>query len=111
MNSLFIFVDESWNMDFSEKWTKHFIFSALITTKPLESSQELQKLKYELLTKRNWWSILQNFHATEDLQYIRNLVFDYINRMQNLFINWIICEKNKVKKEFRTRWEFYSLLW
>jgi len=48
-NVLYVFIDESGNMDFSDKGTKHFVLAALTTLQPLVSSSALQSLKYSLL--------------------------------------------------------------
>lgn len=48
-NTLYVFIDESGNMDFSEKGTKHFVLAAVTTTNPLASSSILQSLKYKYL--------------------------------------------------------------
>ena len=50
---LYIFIDESGNLDFSAKGTKHFVISAISTIYPMDLAQELQNLKYDFLKNNN----------------------------------------------------------
>jgi len=76
LNTLFIYIDESGNFDFTTKGTRHLVFGVFTTNQPLENSAQLAKLKYELLTKG---IDIANFHASEDLQVVRDRVFEIIN--------------------------------
>jgi len=62
MKSLFIFIDESGNFDFSSKGTKYFILSAVSTLNPL-GKERLEEIKYDLMKNG---TNLEYFHATED---------------------------------------------
>jgi hypothetical protein len=79
MKSLFIFLDESGNLDFSTKGSKHFVLTAVTALNPLESSSKIQDLKYRLLIEG---SDIQHFHASEDRQIVRNEVFRVINTLE-----------------------------
>jgi len=76
LNTLFIYIDESGNFDFTTKGTRHLVFGVFTTNQPLENSAQLAKLKYELLTKG---IDIANFHASEDLRVVRDRVFEIIN--------------------------------
>lgn len=110
-NALYVFIDESWNMDFSSKWTKYFVLSAVTTINPIKSSLPLQDLKYKLLKSNTWWRDFQHFHATEDRQHIRDQVFDEINKMDSIFVNYLYAEKSKTHPIYQKRDKFYTLLW
>lgn len=110
-NAIYIFIDESWNMDFGTKGTKYFVLSAVTTVNPINSSLPLQELKYSLLKDNTWWGDFQNFHATEDRQYVRDLVFSEINSMSDISINYLYAEKSKTHPHYRSRDTFYTLLW
>ena len=45
MNTLFIFLDESGNLDFSPKGTAHFVLAAVTALQPIQSSSEDRPLK------------------------------------------------------------------
>ena len=78
--TLFIYVDESGNFDFSQSGTRHLVMSAICTTNPSHNLRVLGRLKYELLSSG---INISNFHASEDVQQVRNLVF---GNLENLSI-------------------------
>ncbi len=109
MNNLFIFVDESGNLDFSVGGTKHFVLAAVTAIQPIESSNRLQQLKYDLLAQGNGGNEHQHFHASEDIQITRDLVFPLINTMASIKINYIVAEKRKTHPHYQNE-KFYGLL-
>jgi hypothetical protein len=74
--TLYVFVDESGNFDFTAKGTDHFVLSAVYTHDPCRSAAALQRLKYELLAKR---SPQLEFHATENSRGTRTRVAEVIS--------------------------------
>jgi hypothetical protein len=107
MSSLFIFLDESGNLDFSPKGTDHFVLSAITALKPISSSSALQDLKYDLL---KIGEDVQYFHASEDKQIVRDAVFLAINALDNIRINYIYAEKRKTHPTLQGTPQFYGLL-
>jgi len=91
MKSLFIFIDESGNFDFSSKGTKYFILSAVSTLNPL-GKERLEEIKYDLMKNG---TNLEYFHATEDKQVVRNQVYGFIESLENIEIDSVIVQKNK----------------
>lgn len=69
--TLYVFLDESGNFDFTAKGTDFFVISAVYTTDPCRSAAALQELKYELLARR---SDQLEFHATVNSKGTRNRV-------------------------------------
>jgi hypothetical protein len=67
MRTLFVFIDESGNFDFSPKGTKYFVLSAINTLNPL-GKERLEEIKYNLMKNGN---DLEYFHAAEDKQSVR----------------------------------------
>ncbi|WP_431837537.1 DUF3800 domain-containing protein [Cellulomonas sp. Y8] len=61
--TLYVFLDESGNLDFSGRGTDHFVVSAVYTTDPCRSASVMQALKYELLANG---STDLDFHATNN---------------------------------------------
>jgi len=47
--TLYLFIDESGNFDFSSGGTKYFILTALSTTNPYSVGSSLLELRYQLL--------------------------------------------------------------
>ncbi len=109
-STLYVFIDESWNMDFSEKGTRHFVLAAVTTINPLASSSLLQSLKYKYLQENFWGCEYQHFHASEDKQVVRDGVFASISNMWDISINWLWAEKSKTHPSLRGRDKFYALL-
>jgi len=91
--TLFIFLDESGNLDFSPRGSRYWSLTALSTFSPIEGRDQLTALLYELAG----FGVGQEFfHATEDLQSIRDQVFQRINKMPDDFeIHSVIAEKRK----------------
>lgn len=81
MSTLFVFVDESGNFDFSGSGTQHFVLSATLTFTPLVSARRIMELKYNLLCAGH---DLPYFHASENLQIIRNWFFELIRKQKKI---------------------------
>lgn len=74
MECLYVFIDESGNLDFGPKGTNHFVLSAIIVTDPISSSRSMQGLKYCLMKNGKGGNEYDYFHASEDLQNTRDYV-------------------------------------
>ncbi|MEY4418057.1 MAG: hypothetical protein RIQ88_495 [Actinomycetota bacterium] len=70
--TLFIYLDESGNLDFASSGTKHLVMSAVSTQDPATILKLIGNLKYELLAAG---INVPNFHASEDVQIVRNRFF------------------------------------
>lgn len=90
--TLFIYVDESGNFDFSSSGTTHFVMSLFVTTRPLESVRRLSKLKFELLEKG---INLANFHASDDRQWVRDAVFREIAKLKEVTAHTYWIKKSR----------------
>lgn len=92
--TLYLFVDESGNFDFSSRGTKYFVLSCLSTFYPTAERDNLIKLRYKLLEE----GLDQEFfHATEDRQVVRDRVFSIINNLtDDIEVHAIVAQKNKV---------------
>ncbi len=109
MSCLYVFVDESGNLDFSSKGTRHFVLAAVTARHPIDSSTLLQKLKYTLLAAGTGGDEYENFHASEDTQAVRNKVFEHIKTLKNIKINYIYADKRKTHPKYQND-SFYGLL-
>ena len=99
-NTLYIFIDESGNFDFSPKGTKYFVLTAFVTKKPARKRAELHKLRYNLLSE----GIDQEyFHASEDTQVVRDGVYDFFPKIRNTYeIHSVFVQKNKTSPKLYT---------
>jgi hypothetical protein len=90
--SLYVFVDESGNFDFTAKGTDHFVISAVYTSDPCRSAAALQELKYSLLASR---SDQLEFHATENSWGTRARVTDVIRGLSTCIrVHTIYADKH-----------------
>lgn len=48
-DTLFIFIDESGNLDFTKNGSKYYLFPAVTTTKPLDNRVLLHELRYKIV--------------------------------------------------------------
>jgi len=83
-DTIYIFVDEAGDMDFSEKGSKYYMFNFLIKQRPFNLHEYIANYRYSLL-ERNLDPLndsrlnIEAFHACEDNQYIRNEIFNIIS--------------------------------
>lgn len=90
--TLYIFIDESGNFDFTENGTKYFAMTAVSTTQPLQARDQFSKLRYDFLRE----GVDQEcFHATEDKQVVRDAIFKTIKTLDDFEIDCVIAQKNK----------------
>lgn len=108
MNTLYIFLDESGNLDFSRTGTAHYVLAAVTAIKPIESSTKMQQLKYSLLEAG---TDTEYFHASEDKQVIRNKVFEILQTMSSsISIHYIYAKKAKAHPALQSSAAFYGKL-
>jgi hypothetical protein len=90
---LYIFVDEGGNFDFSRGGTSHFTLSCLSRERPFPDYSEFIGLKYDLVEQG---MDIEYFHASEDKQAVRDLVFQIIQRnLVGMRVDALIVEKRK----------------
>lgn len=107
LKTLYIFLDESGNLDFSNTGTENYVLAAVTAIQPLESSIALQQLKYVLLAQHE---DVEHFHASEDKQTIRDRVFNTIKQLDNIRINYIYAKKRLAHPTYHDSASFYALL-
>lgn len=107
-DTLYVFIDESGNLDFGPKGTDHYVLAAVVTKRPLLSSSKLQDLKYRYLEDG---VNVEYFHASEDRQFVRNTVIARINGMGNdISVNYVHTKKCKTGKTTTNPAMFYAEL-
>lgn len=100
--TLFIFLDESGNLDFSEHGTRYFSLTALCTFEPANGRDALMHLHYSLADSG---ICLECFHATENKQDVRDKVFTCISLMPDQFhVHTVIAEKSKAHPSLYRKW-------
>ena len=108
MGALYIFLDESGNLDFSRGGTEHYVLAAVTTVNPLATSQDLQQLKYDQLEDG---VDTEYFHASEDKQVTRNKVIKRLQTMSNTIkVHYIYAKKPKAYPALQSSAAFYAKL-
>ena len=106
MKTLYLFIDEGGNFDFSIGGTKYFILTCLIEERPFPSYDKLRSLKYNLLEKG---TNTEYFHAAEDMQPVRDKVFSIIREsLDHVQVCSMIVQKNKTNPTIREKSTFYT---
>jgi hypothetical protein len=103
---LYIFLDESGNFDFHERpgATEWLILTSLSTTDPEEGLIEYYRVRHELIDAGH---DIACFHATEDLQEIRNQFFPVIAGLKKARVDGIAVAKRYLYPPWREMNQFY----
>ena len=115
MKTLYLFIDESGNFDFSPQGTNFFILTVLSTIGPYDVSAPLLKLRYDLLPNYSGGPSIEEhgyFHASEDAQAVRDSVFSIVAKLDHsIRVDSVIAQKNKAALAFHTdQLHFYRTL-
>ena len=105
-DTLFVFVDESGNFDFSDKGTKHFVMAGVAALAPLHSAAEMQALRYQLLAEG---IDVPSFHATEDKQFVRDRVFSTFESIKNVKAHAIYGDKHLAAPRLQSDSQLHAL--
>jgi len=83
-DTLYIFVDEAGDFDFSSKGSKHYMFTFLAKRRPFNLHEYISNYRYSLL-ERNLDPFIDKrldieaFHACEDNSHVKNELFNIIS--------------------------------
>jgi len=107
-DTIYIFVDEAGDMDFSKKGSKYYMFNFLIKTRPFNLHEYISNYRYSLL-ERNLDPLndkrlnIESFHACKDNKYIKNEIFNIISTFNENSVKAYsyILEKPKVEPNKR----------
>lgn len=103
--SVYIFLDESGNLDFSPSGTRYFVLTCVSMTRPFPAYASLDALKYDLIQDG---LDLDSFHAAEDNRAVRNAAFDCIgNSLTGIRVDSLIVEKSKTGPALTADLRFY----
>lgn len=109
MTTLYIFLDEGGNLDFSVKGSKYFCLTGLTTTRNWTNIyQDLDDERYKLIE----YGIGQEyFHCCEDNKYVKERIFEIIKKnfykSDDQKINTIVVEKNTIEPNLQEEMSFY----
>lgn len=104
---LYVFIDESGNYDFSRTGTKYWVVTSLLTTDVTQALVRLCDLKHQII---DLGTDIEKFHASEDRQAVRDMVFPVIEGLQNVRVDSVIVEKRKAASSIRPLGRFYPMM-
>ena len=102
--AVYLFFDESGNLDFGPKGTRYFCVGTLATRDPAALERALGALRYELLAEG---VELEAFHAAEDRQAVRDRVFAALTAGGEFEVDALVVDKAGVPAELREEARFY----
>ena len=105
--TLYLFLDESGNFDFSPSGTRYLVFTGLVTRDVVPTVIELHCLKHEAITRGEG---LECFHAAEDRQWIRDGVFGIVSACSHLAVHTVIIEKARLNRALYDIRKFYPFV-
>jgi hypothetical protein len=101
----YLFLDESGNFDFSPTGSPLFTITSVLASRPFTIGSALSELRYDLLEEG---CDIQEFHATEDRQAVRDRVFRVLqNHLGSIRIDSIIVRKCMIAPSWREPEVFY----
>ena len=104
---LYIFLDESGDLNFSRNGSNYFILTSVTKTRPFEAFKALHDLRYDLLQQKI--EAEEYFHASEDKQAVRDGVFKIIQAYLDRYtLDSVIIEKRKTGPALQHADRFYS---
>ncbi len=102
---VYVFLDESGNLDFSSSGTRYFVLTSVSMKRPFQINDVLDDYKYDCIE----YGIEQEyFHCAEDNQHVRDRVFGIIgSHIGDLEIHSLIAEKRKTGPSLTVDTSFY----
>lgn len=101
----YIFLDESGNLDFGPKGTRHFALTSVSMERPFEIFRALDEYKYDCI--ENGLNI-EYFHCYDDSRSVRRAVFDLIASSPNdLRVDSLVVDKSEIDPNMRVAARFY----
>lgn len=90
---MYLFLDESGDWNFNRNGSEYLVFTCLNIKNPLSVSNELEQLKYNLITEVH---DISHFHASEDKQYVRDKVYNILKKPElDYEVDVVYLKKNK----------------
>lgn len=105
--AIYLFIDESGNLDFSENGSRYFLLGVLSTRDPRPMAAALTDLRYELLAEG---LELECFHAAEDTHAVRSRVFALLTQVGGFEVDVLVADKRAMHPDLRDPAEFYAYL-
>lgn len=104
--TLFLYLDESGNFDFTKTGTDYFIMTCLASRRPFPACHKLMDLKYDCFENG---ITLRKFHASEDTPATRKAAYGIISENQWQYSAYsVFVDKRLIDDELRDPGVLYS---
>ena len=105
---VYVFLDESGNLDFSSSGTRFFVLTSVSMKRPFRINYMLDSYMYECI--ENGMDI-EYFHCYSDNKRVRRVVYDLIAEyVEAIDIDYLIIEKSGVATELQNGMRFYPAM-
>ncbi len=103
---MYIFLDESGNLDFSARGTRYFVLTSVSMERPFLMYDALDAYKYDCL---EYGLAPEFFHCANDNRHVRGRVFDIIGaHLDHFGVDSLILEKRKTEPSLTRDGRFYA---
>lgn len=115
--TLYIFIDESGDFNFSKNGSKFYLFTAVMTEDPTAEVRQIKQAQFDILSGQVLSDLdatyldehlSTHFHASEDKQPVRDIFFNIISGMETILANSVVVRKNRTNPVLREEKRFYS---
>ncbi len=103
--TLFLFIDESGDFDFSSSGSTHFVMAGVLSSQPTATALPLQRLRYQLLESG---MNISSFHASPDLQEVRNQVLNEISQISQINTHVVFGVKQNLDPNLKSMEKMHS---
>lgn len=107
---LFLYLDESGNYTFSKNGSEYLFYTSLATANPYMIHHKLCELEKDF-KKKNIPLQSGYFHASEDIQIVRDGVYKILGEIDSYDIDTIVVEKCKANPAIRDIVELYKKIY
>lgn len=107
MSTLYIFLDESGDFEFSPKGSTFFVLTSLITEDVHPITSALDTLKYSIIETVPGFRELEYFHAQNDPRPMRNEVYKLLSKINGYRVDSVAVAKHVIYPPMRPVWKFY----
>lgn len=105
-STLFLYLDESGNFDFSQTGTSYFIMTCVASRRPFVACHDLMDYKYDCFEQG---VTLKKFHACEDNDQTKASVYSIISRHQDRYSAYsVYVDKNKLPNDLKDPSKLYA---
>lgn len=107
--TVYIFLDEGGNFDFSQAGSKYFTLTSVSLYRPFTLHTDLDTYKYDLIEHRIQPRIeIEYFHCADDNRHVRNKVFSMLrSSVPDCSVDSVIIEKSKTGPALQPPEKFY----